>query len=122
MINTDRNITLRPYKFYKNDPSKSIDVGYGENLYGKFLKFQVLDCNAGEHGTNTGFAYLNVHTNIPLKVNDCVMVDEILYVQVKRTSFNKTATIIGITIKQTNPDVIMKETSEDEFSMPDFEV
>lgn len=122
MINSGRSITLRPYKHYKDDPSKSVDVGYGENSYGKFLKFQVLDCNAGENGSNTGFAYLNVYTDVPLKVNDCVTIDDILYVQVKRTSYNKTATIIGITIKQTNPDTVIENGSKDEFSMPDFEV
>ena len=43
MIYPGRNITLRPYKVYKDDHSKDEFVGYGEDKRGKFLKFQVLD-------------------------------------------------------------------------------
>lgn len=120
MIRPDVNITLRPYKIYKDDHSKDVPVGYGNDKRGKYLKFQVLDINTGEKGKLTGFAYLNVYTDIPLKINDVVTVDKILYVQVKRMGY-RTVTVIGITIKQTSPNVIQDNIKdEDEFVMPSF--
>lgn len=119
MIRPDVNITLRPYKTYKDDHSKDVPVGYGNDIRGEYLKFQVLDVNTGEKGKLTGFAYLNVYTDVPLKVYDMVTVDKILYVQVKRMGY-RTVTVIGITIKQSNPDVIKDIRDNDEFIMPSF--
>lgn len=100
MIYPGRNITLRPYKVYKNDHSKDEIIGYGEDKRGKFLKFQVMDVNQGKNKTNTGYAYVNVYTDLPLKVDDMVQIDKILYIQIKQRTF-----IMGITIKQSNPFV-----------------
>ena len=60
MLASGTNVTLRPYKTYKNNPENNVAVGYGENKRGKFLKFQVMDVNSGSKKA-TGFLYVNVH-------------------------------------------------------------
>ena len=111
MIKKNTNITLRPYKTYKNDSSKNVPIGYGEDAEGTFLKFQVMDVNGGKDGkSNTGFAYVNVYTDLPLKVNDMVTVEEIVTFQVKRN-----VVIIGIRIKQKVAGVLESQTYQNEF-------
>lgn len=114
MLASGTNVTLRPYKTYKNNPENNVAVGYGENKRGKFLKFQVMDVNNSGSKKATGFLYVNVHTDLPLKVFDMVTIDQILYVQRK---FN--VVVIGITIKQTNPEVL-EMPKEDIFEGIDF--
>lgn len=98
MIKEGTNITLRPYKNYPNNPEKSVQVGFGEDhILGKHLKFQVMDVNNGTGAKpHTGFAYINVYTELPLKVGDMVTVDKIVTFQIK-----KNIVIIGVTISQT---------------------
>lgn len=102
MIRKNLNITLKPYKTYKNHPERDELVGYGEDrLYGKHLKFQIMDVNnSTTEVPTTGYAYLNVYSDLPLKPNDMVTVDEILYTQVKFQK-GRTIVIIGVKIKQT---------------------
>ena len=111
MIRPGSNITLRPYKIYRNDRSRDVPIGYGEDRRGKYLQFQVLDINSGLTKKLTGYAYVNIYTEIPLKIDDIVTVKEILYVQVKKIGLN-TITIIGLKIKQTNPGVIDEDIME----------
>ncbi|MEG0366015.1 MAG: hypothetical protein RR585_04210 [Coprobacillus sp.] len=117
MIAPGYGITLRPYKFYKNDPSKNVIVGYGEDKRGSFLKFQVMDFNAnGTEKGNTGFTYVNIYTDLALKVGDMVRVDKILYAQFKRQG-----NCIGITIKETNPSGCVIEEEQDCLIMEDID-
>lgn len=103
MLKKGTEIHLLAYKHYKGDSKKNVDVGVWENSFGKCLQFQILDTNAkqGNKGLNTGFLNVNVHTDIPLRVDDCVTIKEILYIQ---KVFNYTT--IGITIEETFSGVI----------------
>ncbi|MFR7590224.1 MAG: hypothetical protein ACLUVC_02175 [Longibaculum sp.] len=98
MIKEGTNITLRPYKHYKDNPENDVPVGFGEDhILGKHLKFQVMDVNNGAGAKpHTGFAYINVYTELPIKVGDMVTVDKIVTFQIK-----KNIVIIGVTIRQT---------------------
>lgn len=99
MIRSGMSFTLRPYKTYREDHSKDVPVGYGEDSRGKFLKFQIMDVNRAERkGSITGFSYVNVYTDIALRVGDFITIEDILYVQVKSR-----IVVLGITIKQKNP-------------------
>ena len=60
----------------------------------------MLDVNQGKNNISTGYDYVNVYTDLPLKVDDMVQIDKILYIQIKWH-----VVIMGITIKQTNPFV-----------------
>lgn len=101
MIKAGNSITLLPYKTYKNNPSKNEPVGYGTNDLGDYLKFQVLDVNKG-YGDKcyTGFMYVNVYTDLPLKVHDRVTIESIVSIQRK---YNIVA--IWITIKEKSPSL-----------------
>lgn len=103
MLKKRTRIRLLAYKHYKDDSKKNVDVGVWENSFGRCLQFQTLDTNAkqGNKGLNTGFLNVNVHTDIPLRVDDYVTIKEILYIQ---KVFNYTT--IGISIEETSPGVI----------------
>lgn len=102
MIRKNSNVTLKAYKSYKDHPEKDEPVGFGEDkLFGKHLKFTIMDVNnSTTEKPTTGFAYLNVYSNLPLKPNDMITVDEILYIQIKFVR-GKNVVIFGVTIKQT---------------------
>ena len=93
MIRSGTKITLRPYKTYKDDPSKNVDIECGECEEGKYLQCQVMDVNVGNSGKITGFFYVRIFTELPLAINDIVTVKDILWVQKKRN-----VCVLGCTI------------------------
>lgn len=119
MIRKNLNITLRPYKTYKNHPERDEPVGFGEDtIYGQHLKFQIMDVNnSTTEVPTTGYAYLNVYSDLPLKPNDFVTIDEILYTQVKFQK-GRTIVVIGVKIKQTQ----IGEFDENENTLNGLEV
>lgn len=120
MISPGKNITLRPYKIYKDDHSKDVPVGFGKDIRGNFLKFQLMDVNTGVGDKkNIGYCYVNVYTDLPLKVGDMIQIDKILYVQVKRMGY-KQIFVIGVEIMQTNPSVIVEQFESEDFGEINF--
>jgi len=118
VIKEGTRITLRPYKDYHGQEGKeNIYAGYDKDKFGnEYLKFQTIDINRGVNKPTTGFCYVNIYTDLPLKVGDSVTVDKILGVQVK--GFKRTV-VLWIKIKETNPRVIV-DISENNF-MEGFE-
>jgi hypothetical protein len=84
MIAIGTKIKLRPNLRYKDQPEKDCDFYVGDNSYGKYLQFQVLDANNVNTGKSvSGFFYIQIFTELPLAVDDMVTIKEIMYVQRK---------------------------------------
>lgn len=94
---------------FKNDPSKDEEVGIGEDSYGPYQQFQVMDVNPTKSKTTrAGFMYLRVHTNLSLTKDMYVTIKDILYIQK-----NGPYTTVACTIMEQSPTEITCEEIEE---------
>lgn len=109
-IKVGQKIEIRPNMRYKDKPELNEDIGYGQDQVGVFQQCQVLDrTDVGDGKIKTGFLYVRIHTDLPLKVGDMVTVKEFEYVQRKGNLF-----VIGIKIEETSPFSISDDQEENE--------
>lgn len=110
MISAGVKITILPNKRYPNNPELNEDIQIGNDRFGDFQQCQVIDRNPCENGkVKTGFFYCRIHTSLPLKIDDIVTVEKILYVQRKGN-----IAVIAITIQESSPVQYEDKICEDE--------
>lgn len=100
MICRGMRVRLLPHRYYPKDPSKNVDCEIGEDKYGTFRAFQIIDYNRPKEGgkPKSGWMYLKIHTNLPLGVGDVVTIDNLEYIQRKNN-----VVVLAVTIKESSP-------------------
>lgn len=96
MITKHTPLELRANTYYGENSELNQDkwTGYHKR-FGDYQQFQVLDMNFQGKMVRSGFVYVQVFTDLDLKVGDVVTVQEVLFVMRKGNTF-----IVGVSIKE----------------------